>query len=97
MRIPHLRLAWTAAVGILAAWFVHRGDPTATNVPAVRFVKDVACQGALRTASPELSFGCVPVLRAAFLPGSKRQPAPRGPLQSQPKIGRICLSGNEAL
>ena len=31
MRIPHLRLAWTVAAAILAAWFFHRGDPTATN------------------------------------------------------------------
>ena len=35
MRIPHLRLAWTAAVGIVAAWFFYRGAPTATDVPAV--------------------------------------------------------------
>ena len=35
MRIPHLRLAWTAAAAILAAWFIHRGDPTATEVPAL--------------------------------------------------------------
>ena len=35
MRIPHLRLAWTAAAGILAVWFFQRGDPTATNVWAV--------------------------------------------------------------
>ena len=35
MRIPHLRLAWTAAVGILAAWFSQRNDLTATDVPTV--------------------------------------------------------------
>jgi hypothetical protein len=33
--IPHPRLAWTAAAGILAVWFFQHGGPTATNVPAV--------------------------------------------------------------
>ena len=35
MWTPHPRLAWTAAVGILAVWFFQHGDPTAANVPAV--------------------------------------------------------------
>jgi hypothetical protein len=32
MRIHRLRLAWTAAAGILAPWLFHHGDPTATDV-----------------------------------------------------------------
>ena len=47
MRIPHLRLAWTVAAGIVAAWFFYRGAPTAWDVPAVLGAALVALGAAL--------------------------------------------------